>query len=260
MPYKSVAIAAMLAASFVSLHAQEANGDQPPLYGGIGIHVDGVFVTPVAGAPFSATATVQNRQTLPDGSSATESTINLIGRDSLGRIHNERRRMFSESFHGSPPLLEVHLFDPQTRVSAFYDPATRIARQRVLPEPSRETSPAGPPNPQVKLEDLGTTTLDGLDARGTRRTFTVPARLSGTGAPVEVTDEYWYSEDLHINILMRRTDPRYGVQTVAVMDVKREEPAPAFFEVPPGYKTVDVTPPPGAPAVRGNSVAGGPTQ
>jgi hypothetical protein len=261
MPIKFLLTAALLTASFAPLQAQQADIDQPPPYRGAYIHVDGVYLTPIAGAPFSATVTVENAVPMPDGSVDTKRTINLVGRDSRGRIHNERRRLMPEGFHGSPMLLEVRLFDPQTRVVTFYDPMTRIARQRVVPEAPQRTNPPAPAraNPQVKVEDLGTTTLNGLDAKGTRRTFTVPAKLSGTGKPVEVVDEYWYSEDLHVNLLVRRTDPRTGVQTVAVSAIQRVEPAAEFFEVPEGYRTVDMTPPPGAPAGNNGFVAGTPT-
>jgi hypothetical protein len=58
-----------------------------------------------------------------------------------------------------------------------------------------------------------------------------------------VVDEYWYSPDLHVNLLLRHNDPRTGMQTVTLTDIKREEPAPEFFQIPDGYKNVDMTPP-----------------
>jgi hypothetical protein len=63
---------------------------------------------------------------------------------------------------------------------------------------------------------------------------------------------------LHVNILLRHTDPRTGLQTVALSNIKREEPPLSFFEVPADYKVVDLTPPPGAPMVSGHVVAGRP--
>jgi hypothetical protein len=151
----------------------------------------------------------------------------------------------SEAYKGKPQLLEVHIFDPQTRLSTYYDPVTHIARQQ---EFHGSPKAAGLSNSQVRVEDLGTDVINGFVAKGTRRTFTVPAKLSGTGAPVEIVDEYWYSEDLQINLRVRRTDPRTGVQTVEISAIQREEPEQSFFEVPQGYKIVDTTPPPGAPA------------
>ena len=250
---KLLLTASLLVAGTIALPAQHTDSNNPPLYHGTQTHVDGVFVTPVAGAPFSATVLVKTEQTMPDGTVVAKRTVNLIGRDSLGRIHNERRSLVPESFQGMPHLIEVHIFDLQTRLNTFYDPMTRIARQRVLPAPLRDAILR---NDGVTVEDLGSTSLDGIEAKGIRRTFTVPAQISGTGAAVTVVDEYWYSEDLHLNLLVRHTDPRTGTQTVAITGIKREEPAQAFFEVPQGYKVVDMTPPPGAPGAFSGTVAG----
>jgi hypothetical protein len=64
---------------------------------------------------------------------------------------------------------------------------------------------------------------------------------------------------LHVNLLLRHNDPRTGERTVALSDIKREDPDPAFFEVPQGYKIVDMTPPPGAPAANPASGPAGST-
>jgi hypothetical protein len=243
MQRKLLLPAILLAAGMTILPAQSSDRDNPPLYRGPDTHIPGVFVTPVAGAPFSATALIQSEQTMPDGTVIVKHTIDFVGRDSKGRIRNERRSLVPEPFRGTPALLEVHIFDLQTRMNTFYDPATHIARQRVLPEPAKANAML---EADAKAEDLGSTSINGMDAKGTRHTSTVPAAISGTGKAVTVVDEYWYSEDLQMNLLVRHTDPRTGVQTVALSDIKRQEPPPAFFEVPEGYKIVDVTPPPGA--------------
>jgi hypothetical protein len=257
MQRKLLLTASLLVAGIVALPAQQTS-DNPPLYHGTETHVDGLFVTPVAGAPFSATVLIRSEQTMPDGTTVTKTTINLVGRDSRGRIHNERRALVPDSYHGTPRLIEVHIFDLQTRMNTFYDPVTRIARQRALPEPPKAPNLRNASNPMVKVEDLESTNLDGFAATGLRRSTTIPAQASGTGAAVTVVDEYWYSEDLHMNLLVVHTDPRSGVQTVALSSIKREEPPQSFFEVPEGYKIVDVTPPPGAPAAFGGAVAGSP--
>jgi hypothetical protein len=255
MLHKSLAIAALLAASLVLLHAQSSDSNQPPPYYGISVRIDGVHITPIADAPFSAEVLVRNEQAMPDGTVVTKRTINLIGRDSRARIHNERRLLVPENFNGTPRLLEVHIFDPETRLSTYYDPMTHIARQQVLPKPP---TAANFSNPLVKVEDLGTDVIKGLVAKGIRRTFTVPAKLSDTGAPVEIVDEYWYSEDLQINLLVRRTDPRTGVQTVEINTIQREEPPPSFFEVPQNYKIVDETPPVRTTSAQGSVTASSP--
>jgi hypothetical protein len=234
-----------------ALPAQQGDDGAPALYRNTYTHLGLVFVTPVAGAPFSATVLVENKRALPDGSVETLHTTNLIGRDSRGRIHGENRSMMPESFHGTPTLNQVHLFDPQTRLSTFYDLTTHIARRQFVPEPRQAPNR---PNPQVTTEDLGTTTLEHIDAKGTRRTLTIPALANGSDTALTVVDEWWYSEDLHMNLLLRHSDPRTGVETVALSDIKREEPPQDFFEVPQGYKIVDMTPPAGAPATNRSAV------
>jgi hypothetical protein len=237
-----------------SLHTQQAEDNPSPPYRGISIHIEGISITPVDGAPFSATEEVRNEQTLPDGTVNIKRTWTQIGRDTRGRIHDEIRGLVLADFHGTPRLLAAHLYDPRTRLSTFYNPATLLAEQHLFPEPAKKANVS---NSQEKIEDLGTSTINGLFVRGTRHTFTVSARASGTGAPVEVTNEYWYSRDLQINVLIRRTDPRIGTQTVSLTDLKREEPDQSFFEVPEGYKIVDMTPPDGAPVLHGALGIGG---
>jgi len=200
--------------------------------------VDGVGIPDVSGKPFSATVVLEYERYWDDGSSQVRRTINLIARDSEGRTHNEVRRLMPEYFHGSPQLMSVRLFDPLTRLRTDLDPALHVARRQVVPKKPRE---AVAPNPALRIEDLGTTTMNGLEAKGTRRTTTIPAKASGTGAPVEIADEFWYSEELHLNLLVRHTDPRVGVETVGVSNLKREEPPASMFQVPAGYQILDVT-------------------
>jgi hypothetical protein len=163
-----------------------------------------------------------------------------------------------ESFHGSPSLLGIRLYDPQTRIRTICDPVLRLARHEAFPEqPAAESTP----DPAVRKQDLGTTVLDGLPAKGTRRTLSLSAKASKTGEPANIEDEVWYSDDLHLDLLVRHSDSRVGTQTIGVSDLKREEPPASMFEVPPGYKIVDGTPiaAPGPPALgqppRKNSAA-----
>lgn len=200
---------------------------------GPGVNANGINIADIADAPFSATVVIELERYWPDGSSQIRRTINLIGRDSTGRTHNETRTLMPEYFHGSPALVSVRLFDPMTRIRTTYDPALKVARQEFVQKSNEEASP---PNPAVRTENLGTSALNGLQARGTRRTITIPAKQSGTGDPVEVVDESWYSEDLQITLLVHRSDPRVGELTVGVSGLKREEPPVSMFEVPKGYK------------------------
>lgn len=227
----------------------------PREYRGVQVHIDGIFVTPVPNAPFSADVEIVSHQKLPDGSEHVVMTRNHIARSSSGRVRNERRRLVPATFQGEPRLLSVHLYDPSDRKSTFYDPATLLARETILPTPpaapATQQAPALTiPRPSnttgtgLSVTDLGQQTLDNVSLQGTRKTRLIPAAASGTGQPVEVTNEYWYSPDLAVYLIIKHNDPRTGEQIVAVTHITRGEPAVADMTVPPEYKVVDETPPP----------------
>jgi len=243
MPRRIFRLAAFFAVILLAIPVSQAAQDAAPA--GRANNDSGISLTDVPGKPFSATVVLEFERIWPDGSSEIRRTINLIARDTQGRTHNEVRRLMPEYFHGSPELMSVRLFDPLTRIRTVYDPALHIARRQFVPKKPATTAP---PNSSVHIEDLGTITLDGLQAKGTRRTSTVPSDESETGEPFTIEDETWYSEDLHLYLLIRHSDSRVGVQTVGVSNLKREEPPDFMFQVPKGYKILDVTSSP-VPAV-----------
>jgi hypothetical protein len=240
---RSLLFIVFLAAALLQAPAQQATNDANPLMRFTSIRTGTISVPPITGVPFSATAIVENKQTLPDGTIAVAHNLNLIGRDSRGRTHGEMRRWVPASSKDEPPLSEVHLYDPQTSVSTVYYPATHVATRRTQIAP-RDTSDLPPPaGPQVTVEDLGRTTMSNIDVNCTRRTVVIPAQANNTGAPITVVDQYCYSPDLHVNMMLLHNDPRTGEQTVVLSNLKREDPDASFFQVPDDYKIVDLTPP-----------------
>jgi hypothetical protein len=212
----------------------------------------GVFITPVPGVPFSAIAEQEMTQVLKDGTSFQRKTAAFIARDFQGRIHNESHEVLPISSTRRPALLSIHIYDPNTRLNTFLNVRTHIARQATLPGPPVASPPSdwaqresgeNPSSPNAQFEDLGAKALYGIEVHGYRRTMTLSTKASGTDQPVVITDEYWYSEELHLNMLASHSDPRTGNLTVSVTQLNRNEPAADFFEVPSGYKLVDTTPP-----------------
>ena len=232
--------------AFPQATAGGSGAQMPPDYRGPQIRIPGIFVTPVPGAPFTAKVDIVSTQVLPNGTSVTRTTLNRIARDSRGRIYNERRDLVPASYLGLPPLLSGHIYDPATRLSIFTTPATRLAHEMVLPE---RRVPASNPNqprstPDIPDQDLGTQYVGAVAMKGIRKTRVIQPAHSETGKALTISDEYWYSPDLSIYMLIKHEDPRSGTQLVAVTEVERHEPDPAIFLVPAGYKTVDETPPP----------------
>jgi hypothetical protein len=204
-----------------------------------------IFVTPVPNAPFSGVVKVERSRVQRDGSVISFRNIREIGRDSRGRIHNESRAQVPASSPETPQLLRIHVYDPQTRISTYLDPRgktfwTEITNHAPSTEPPtmRFASPAGesPQNDFAKEEDLGIHEMEGVSVHGVRETQTISAESGGTGAESAITDEYWYSADLRINLMIKHSDPRTGSVTMTVTQVSRVEPDPALFEIPEGYK------------------------
>jgi hypothetical protein len=242
---KTVSLVALVAFTAPLAFSQASVESVPPPYRGVSEHVAGVFVTPVPNAPFSATAELESLQVLPDGSSEVKKTFNNIARDSAGRIYNEQRPMLPASFNGTPQVVSSHIYDPETRLNTFLNPYTHLAHQSVLAKPVSDPTlgaAAQASNRAAQQEDLGSDVMENLEVHGTRQTRTVSAQASGTGKSVVITDEYWYSEDLHVNMLVVHDDPRTGRQTVTVTHVTRSEPPETTFQIPFGYKVVDETP------------------
>jgi hypothetical protein len=50
-----------------------------------------------------------------------------------------------------------------------------------------------------------------------------------------VTDEYWYSEDLRINLVLKHNDPRTGSVVLTVTQISRADPDSSLFQIPDGY-------------------------
>ena len=96
--------------------------------------------------------------------------------------------------------------------------------------------------PGFQVQDLGTQSMENVVVHGTKTSRTVPASATGTGKPLTVTDETWYSDELHLNMLVKHNDPRTGEQTVTITKVERSEPPAETFEIPADYKVLDATP------------------
>ncbi len=206
----------------------------------------GVFVTPIPDAPLLAVVNTQSSQILKNGTRLDQKTLSAIARDGHGRIFNERRPLIPATETATPPILSIHIYDPQTRMNTFIDPQNRLAWQSTLNRPPSSLPPevgsipvAGstPASPYVKEEDLGTRKMEGVDVHGIRDTQTIPADANN-GKGVTVVDEYWYSDELRLNMLAIHKDPRTGEQTTTVTQLDRREPDPAIFEIPAGYKVM----------------------
>jgi hypothetical protein len=202
-----------------------------------------IYVTPIPGAPFTGVIKVERSFIGPNGSTMVLKTMREIGRDSRGRIHNEMRTLVPVSSTEAPQVVRIHLYDPQTRISTMIFAQQRKFSSMTVNQPPLtippgffDASPTGdsvPASQFTKKEDLGVQDIEGLPAHGVRETQTIAGE---NGGEVEVSDEYWYSNDLRINVTIKHTDPRTGAVVMTITQIDRAEPNPAFFEIPEGYK------------------------
>lgn len=89
---------------------------------------------------------------------------------------------------------------------------------------------------ESKKESLGKQKFDGIEADGTRTTFTIPAGKIGNELPINIVSERWYSNELQTVVMTRHSDPRHGETVYRLTDINRSEPARQLFEVPSDYK------------------------
>jgi hypothetical protein len=226
---------------------------------------------PIKGAPYSAEAVNQTTQTLADGSHIVNSTSSMIYRDSEGRERREESigKVGNLSAEGMP-VKAVFISDPVAKVSYSLDAATHTAHKMLgvgggvsssvtavkpgttvsINRSFRTTSGASPDGPMVfveartiggaensseKMEKLGTQTMEGVQAEGTRTTMTIPAGQIGNERDINIVSERWYSQDLKALVMSKHSDPRMGETVYKLTNINRAEPLHSMFEVPADY-------------------------
>jgi hypothetical protein len=206
-------------------------------------------------------------QTLSDGNRITNTSSSMLYRDSQGR---ERRE---ESSGGN--VRSVFISDPTDGVSYTLEPNNNVALKHARrsvgfsyttggsgegagtgrgPTITTDTktfvinssgsgadtfffsshelnSSKDKPN----VEHLGTQTMEGVSAEGTRTTVTIPAGQIGNDQPIIIVSERWYSPELQVTVMSKRSDPRTGTTTYKLTNINRAEPSPALFQVPADY-------------------------
>ncbi len=88
---------------------------------------------------------------------------------------------------------------------------------------------------EVNKESLGTQTIEGVQAEGTRVTFTIPAGKIGNERPIVTVNERWYSPELQAVVMSKNSDPRMGETTYRLTNIVRSEPDSGLFQVPADY-------------------------
>lgn len=219
----------------------------------------GLFGKTVTGAPFTADVSTETTQVLPDGNRIDNKTTGTLARDSSGRTRRDLTLPliggYSTSGNGSGPAHAVVINDPVEGSSYVLNENRKQARKtRLLNNIFRGNAsnrdPNSTPRPNqanVVTEPLGTQLIGGIQADGTRTTRTIPAGQIGNEKVIQVIVERWYSPDLQMDILIKRSDPRGGTTIFQVTNVVRSEPDTSLFQVPSDYTIVNGPAGPGGP-------------
>ena len=192
----------------------------------------------VKGSPFSAQTVIENVQTLADGTKLTRKVTGSLYRDGEGRTRREQEMGFMGPFApaGDAPRL-VFITDPVGGSNYALNLVDKTARKMRPfdgePPPKEQPQQSGM---QVKSETLKKQVMEGVEVEGTRSTVIIPAGQIGNDRPLEIVSERWYSPDLQIAVMTKHSDPRWGVMTYRLTNIKREEPPHTLFTVPSDYR------------------------
>jgi len=243
--------------------------------------VDDIGAEP--GKPLSAQRVINSVTRRPDGTEQRTELVELVARDSLGRIRLEQRApakpgsdaaaVIPNEAEGKTtattkdvPGTEIKVYDfrngkmvwllPDRQVATVTEscvaPAGESRPYSFFYSPLAENTPLG-----FVFEDLGYKGIEGFRAHGFRRTQPgVEPDGHGHGNPNLVV-ETWVSDDLAVMLLriLRANNATMilGEGRTTISHIKREEPDPSLFEMPPNYvvspapgETPFVTPPPKA--------------
>ena len=215
----------------------------------------------VTGAPFSATFSTQSTQTLADGNQIQRNTTGTFARDTQGRT---RREMTLPGIgplaasSGAPPHA-VFISDPVARVNYVLHADEKTADQ--LPMHARKDARNAGAEPGFRKRfqneetttDLGTQTINGVAAQGTRITRTIPAGEFGNVKAIVIVTERWYSSELQTYVMTKKTDPVMGDTVTQLTNIQRTEPDASLFKVPADYAVSQGGGPRGAGRFRGGA-------
>ena len=209
----------------------------------------------VKGIPLTADITNTHVQYLADGNKITNEETAHFYRDSEGRTRRENKLMVPGSDGKDVPTM-IMIHDPVAHTHFVLNTVRKSAdelgvgmgvghgggqaRQEkdvFFMKKQADEAAANPSSSEAETkEDLGTQSIEGYVAKGTKATKVIPAGKMGNEKPITVTTESWYSDELGLEVLRVHNDPWSGEVTTKVTNVRRGEPDASLFTPPADYK------------------------
>jgi hypothetical protein len=196
--------------------------------GGGSVDFDSPNGRTVTGKPLSATEEHRTVQILADGTRIENTATAKFYRDGEGRTRIQRMdgsAVIHDPLQGVPDQV-----GPDGRVlhslPARYDGPLPIEAA----EQGRTPTPESPVT--AYEEDLGSQSVNGVIAHGSRTTTTIPVGQIGNDRPIRIVSERWYSTDLEMNVKTITSDPRYGETTYQLTDIHQGVQNATLFRHP----------------------------
>lgn len=198
----------------------------------------------VKGAPYSAEITSENAKTLADGNKITRTTKSFDFRDGEGRTRKEQD-LKASGFSADFIVMKeaIIITDPIAGFTYYLNPTAKTARRVPIVSqiPAVRQPTTVPSGYSSKSESLGTQIIEGIETTGNRFVTTIAPDTIGNEKAIETVYEGWFSPELRITLLSKRTDPQTGDYTTKVTNIKRTEPDKSLFTVPADYKIITIT-------------------
>jgi hypothetical protein len=200
-----------------------------------------------AKTPYTAEYKITHVQALADGTTITRETTEVKALDSQGR----RMTATTITSGDRAPATHVIVYDPVARTQTTWHSPGKIAHVFKMSTPGAEHTcstimrddvpVASGPKSKMTSENLGTASIQGVEARGRRYTTTIPAGAAGNDVPLVSTSEMWTALTVGLNgLLVRdiRDDPRSGKTTRELTSLSQNDPDPTTCQPPDGYEIV----------------------
>ena len=245
-------------------HARPGSGPEmaPDAVGFVGFE-EGLGDKTVTGAPFTASFSTESTQTLADGNQIKRNISGTFARDGQGRTRREMTLppMGPWADSGKPAPHVVFINDPVAGTRYALEPDRKIARKMPAPRAGNRGKSGAVAaqflqkhQGEVITTSLGTQTIGGISAEGTRYTRTIPSGEIGNAKPIQIITERWYSPDLQTFVMTKHSDPRMGETVFQLTNIQRQEPGASLFQVPSDYTVKQGLRRPGARGARQNQV------
>lgn len=213
-----------------------------------------VFLNSPSHARPAYTATIKQtyEQTFPDGN-AIHWTVEVVqARDEAGRTMSQHIQGCAPDDSGQPQLrMLTTVHDPVAKTFLNWNTgpgSVALANLQHQMQPAFPSDlkdipriPWKPQRAQITRESLGTQTVAGLEATGSRITQIIPAGQEGNDMPLKVVHETWSDAKNHSTLMAIDDDPRTGHHIWEVESLTVGPPDPALFVPPANYKVWDET-------------------